>query len=103
MVLSICLSLSLSLCPSVRLTFSVCVCVSVCLSVCPSVRLSVCLSVCMFCCLQTLPCLLPEYGTSVLMQDPVTNTPAVLVFVHNITQQKQMEMQLAQRQEALQR
>ncbi|KAL3144954.1 putative 3',5'-cyclic phosphodiesterase pde-3 [Trebouxia sp. C0010 RCD-2024] len=37
------------------------------------------------------------------MTDPVTNKPAVLVFVHNITQQKQMEMQLAQRQEALQR
>ncbi|MCJ1368728.1 hypothetical protein MMC16_007873 [Acarospora aff. strigata] len=37
------------------------------------------------------------------MTDPVTSTPAVLVFVHNITQQKQMEMQLAQRQEALQR
>ena len=39
----------------------------------------------------------------VLMQDPVTDAPAVLVFVHNITQQKQMESQLAQRQEALQR
>lgn len=40
---------------------------------------------------------------NLLVQDPVTNKPAVLVFVHNITQQKQMEMQLAQRQEALQR
>ena len=37
------------------------------------------------------------------MQDPITDGPAVLVYVHNITQQKQMEMQLAQRQEALQR
>ena len=38
-----------------------------------------------------------------LSQDPITGNPAVLVFLHNITQQKQMEMQLAQRQEALQR
>lgn len=52
----------------------------------------------------------PDGGTivsraliGVPMQDPVTDMPAVLVFVHNITQQKQMEMQLAQRQEALQR
>jgi len=39
----------------------------------------------------------------VLLQDPITGKPAVLVIVHNITQQKRMELQLAQRHEALQR
>lgn len=39
----------------------------------------------------------------VLLQDPVTGHPAVMAFVHNITQQKQVEMQLAQHQEVLQR
>ncbi|DBA93554.1 TPA: putative 3',5'-cyclic phosphodiesterase pde-3 [Trebouxia sp. C0006] len=37
------------------------------------------------------------------MTDPITGKPAVLVIVHNITQQKRMELQLAQRHEALQR
>ena len=39
----------------------------------------------------------------VLLQDPITGKPAVFVIVHNITQQKRMELQLAQRHEALQR
>ena len=38
-----------------------------------------------------------------LLQDPITGKPAVMVIVHNITQQKRMELQLAQRHEALQR
>lgn len=38
-----------------------------------------------------------------LLQDPITGKPAVLVIVHNITQQKRLELQLAQRHEALQR
>ncbi|KAA6427408.1 MAG: hypothetical protein FRX49_02072 [Trebouxia sp. A1-2] len=37
------------------------------------------------------------------MTDPITGKPAVLVIVHNITQQKRLELQLAQRHEALQR
>ncbi|KAL0021983.1 hypothetical protein WJX77_002623 [Trebouxia sp. C0004] len=37
------------------------------------------------------------------MTDPITGKPAVLVIVHNITQQKRMELQLARRHEALQR
>ena len=39
----------------------------------------------------------------VMLQDPVDKKPAVLVQRYNITQQKQLELQLHLQQEALQR
>ena len=38
-----------------------------------------------------------------MVQDPVDKRPAVLVQRYNITQQKQLELQLSLQQEALQR
>ncbi len=40
---------------------------------------------------------------SLMLQDPVDKKPAVLVQRYNITQQKQLELQLHLQQEALQR
>ena len=37
------------------------------------------------------------------MQDPVNSSPAVLIKRYNISQQKELEVQLARQQEALQR
>lgn len=38
-----------------------------------------------------------------VMQDPVDSSPAVLVKRYNVTQQKELELQLSDQQEALQR
>ena len=40
---------------------------------------------------------------SQLLQDPMDGSPAVLVQRYNITQQKELELQLSLQQEALQR
>ena len=54
-------------------------------------------------CLDMQPVTCTADAHHVLLQDPITGHPAMMVFVHNITQQKQVEMQLAQHQEVLQR
>lgn len=49
------------------------------------------------------PAMHDTHNKSLLRQDPVTGRPATLIKRYNISQQKELELQLASQQVALQR